>query len=291
MRRVAASLLIIALVSIIAFVVPVSAENSCVECHKSVSAFTPEEMRFNEIRKEHLERGVSCSLECHEDLLSRLAMSNYAQWKTSKHAVSGVTCDKCHGGNPEVQDKGGAHKGVLRSSDPESPIYYLNLPSTCGKCHEKQLSEFTLSKHYKRLEKVELAPTCSTCHRPHVFDIPDAPELAKICKNCHNENIGADPEVPGKAQELLKQSLELKALISKMKSEGKDGENIKKAEQILNNFPATWHEFNLERLEAEIDAVKSLTGMTEEKKSTPGFEIVSLFAATVIALLLRRAAR
>ncbi len=288
MRMVFISLLAIALV---AFVTVVSAENSCVECHKSVSAFTPEEMRFNEIRKEHLERGVSCSLECHEDLLSRLAMSNYVQWKASKHAVSGVTCDKCHGGNPDAEDKDEAHKGVLRSSDPESPIYYLNLPSTCGKCHEKQLSEFSLSKHYKRLEKVELAPSCSTCHRPHTFDIPEATELAKICQNCHNENIGADPQVPAKAQELLKQSLELKATVIKMKSEGRNGENIKKAEQILNAFPATWHEFNLERLEAEIDAVKNLIGVNEEKKSTTGFEAAAFFAAILTALLVRRAAR
>ncbi len=288
MRIVLAALLVLALVALISLA---SAENSCVECHKSVSAFTPEEMRFNEIRKEHLERGVSCSLECHEDLLSRLAMSNYAQWKASKHAVSGVTCDRCHGGNPDAKDKDEAHKGVLRSSDPDSPIYYLNLPSTCGKCHEKQLSEFTLSKHYKKLEKVELAPTCSTCHRPHTFDVPEAVELAKICQNCHNEDIGADPEVPGKAQELLKQSFELKALVNKMKSEGKDGENVKKAEQILNDFPATWHEFNLEKLEAEIDAVKSLIGIKKESKSTPGFELAAFSAAVLIALLMRRAAR
>ena len=288
MRVVFAVMLVFILVSLFT---PVSAENSCVECHKSVSAFTPEEMRFNEIRKEHLERGVSCSLECHENLLSRLAKSNYAQWKASKHAVSGVTCDKCHGGNPSAQDKEKAHKGVLRSSDPNSSIYYLNLPSTCGKCHEKQFSEFTLSKHYKRLEKVELGPTCSTCHRPHTFDVPEAADLAKICQNCHNENIGANPEVPKKAQELLKESFELKALIKKMRAEGQNGENLKKAEQILNAFPATWHEFNLERLEAEIDAVKSLIGTKKETKPIPGFEFGVLSLAIISALLIRRARR
>jgi|Deesub1362A_J573_1020465.scaffolds.fasta_scaffold02260_4 hypothetical protein len=285
MRLAIISMILLTLIAV------VSAENSCVECHKSVSAFTPEEMRFNEIRKEHLERGVSCSLECHEDLLSRLAMSNYAQWKSSKHAVSGVTCDKCHGGNPEAKDKDGAHVGVLRSSDPDSPIYYLNLPSTCGKCHEKQLSEFSLSEHYRKLERVELAPTCSTCHRPHTFDIPEATEIARICQNCHNENIGANPEVPNKAQELLKQSLELKAVVNKMKAEGKDGENVKKAEQILNAFPVTWHEFNLERLEAEIDAVKSLIGIEKETKPTPGFEAIILSIALLAALLIRRAVK
>ncbi len=276
------------LVVLVASIAVATAENSCVDCHKSVSAFKPEEMRFNEIRKEHLERGVSCSLECHEDLLSKLAKSNYIQWSSSKHAISGVTCDRCHGGNPETRDKEKAHTGVLRASDPASSIYYMNIPSTCGVCHEKELAEFTLSEHYKKLENVELAPTCSTCHLPHGFKIPETTNMAEICQNCHNGNIGADPEVPPKAQELLKESFELKSLINKMKAEGKDGENIKKAEQILDTFPVTWHEFNIERLEAEIDAVKSLLGVEEEAKSVPGFELSIIIAAFATVMLLRR---
>ncbi|VAX30936.1 hypothetical protein MNBD_NITROSPIRAE02-1175, partial [hydrothermal vent metagenome] len=33
-------------------------------------------------------------------------------WKGSIHQKHGVTCDKCHGGNPAAIDKNKAHKGV-----------------------------------------------------------------------------------------------------------------------------------------------------------------------------------
>lgn len=43
--------------------------NSCVDCHKSISPFTEEQNRLNEIRLNHTLRNISCSLECHEDVL------------------------------------------------------------------------------------------------------------------------------------------------------------------------------------------------------------------------------
>ncbi|MBU4340950.1 MAG: hypothetical protein KKD46_08580, partial [Euryarchaeota archaeon] len=144
-----------------------ASDNSCIDCHKTISPFIEIQKQFNQYRIEHLEKNVTCSLECHEDRVRQLATANYLQWSESTHALKGVTCEVCHDGNPEVADKTGAHKNIVARTDTLSPVYYTNVPNTCGKCHSKELTNFQSSKHYQKLEALKLAPTCTTCHAPH----------------------------------------------------------------------------------------------------------------------------
>ena len=102
--------------------------NSCINCHKSLSPFTDEQIRFNDIRSNHTERNISCSLECHEDIIRKKASDNFQQWSDSGHSSYFVTCDACHGGNPNVNTEAGAHSPMKNITDPESPIYYKNIP-------------------------------------------------------------------------------------------------------------------------------------------------------------------
>src|SRR3990172_2901235 len=91
----------IALVIFLSLIIPVKAShlevlnNSCVDCHESLSPFTDEQIRFNEIRLNHTERNISCSLECHEDVIRKRAMDNFQQWSDSEHSKYYVTCDTC----------------------------------------------------------------------------------------------------------------------------------------------------------------------------------------------------
>jgi len=114
----------IALFWIILFIVPQvnASENSCIDCHKTLTPFMEVQKQFNQIRIQHLERNVNCQLDCHEDRVRQLATANYQQWSESLHALRGVTCDICHGGNPKEATKEKAHIGKLNNTDPESPV-------------------------------------------------------------------------------------------------------------------------------------------------------------------------
>ncbi|MBU3967293.1 MAG: ammonia-forming cytochrome c nitrite reductase subunit c552, partial [Euryarchaeota archaeon] len=178
----------IILTGIFLLVVPnvTASDNSCIDCHKTISPFIEIQKQFNQIRVEHLEKNVVCSLECHEDRVRQLATANYQQWSESVHALKGVTCEVCHGGNPKVEDKAGAHKNMVQRTDTESPVYYTNVPDTCGKCHAEEMEHFKNTMHYQRLKAESRAPSCVTCHRPHTFKVLKASEMTALCSVCHN---------------------------------------------------------------------------------------------------------
>ena len=98
------------------------------------------------------EVGNSC-VQCHFRLPgdSFIGAESHS-WTGSIHQKSGVTCDKCHGGNPQAAEEKEAHQGVLPSGNPQSTVYFKNVPATCGKCHGAQFYKFTQSVHYRMLE-------------------------------------------------------------------------------------------------------------------------------------------
>src|SRR3989337_1681384 len=99
-------IVLLILAGILVFLPEVNAsDNSCIDCHKTLTPFIEEQKRFNQIRIQHLERNAECSLECHEDRVRQLATANYQQWSESVHALKGVTCEACHGGDPKIADK------------------------------------------------------------------------------------------------------------------------------------------------------------------------------------------
>ncbi len=261
-------LIVFLFLSGITLIVPevIASENSCIDCHKTLTPFVEEQKRFNEIRIQHLERNVACSLECHEDRVRQLATANYQQWSESVHALKGVTCDVCHGGDPTqaIQEK--AHANIKNITDPESPVYYTNVPDTCGKCHIKELDNFENSTHYKKLESLQLAPTCTTCHPPHTFTVLSPEDFTNSCGNCHSVYKKIAPyDIPLKAEDLLRKVNRLKFNIDTASKDiywAKDnGTDVTQAEvyrdnalNTLDNLAPMWHEFNLTHFEDEINS-------------------------------------
>ncbi|HEY9246423.1 MAG TPA: hypothetical protein VIO11_06210 [Candidatus Methanoperedens sp.] len=287
----------------------VHADNSCIDCHKNLSAFNATEQQFNKIRLDHLGRGVPCSLECHASVQNKLAVNDYDQWNTSKHALSRITCDNCHGGNPNSNIKENAHEGVLRSSDSNSSIYYKNVPETCGKCHKNESTQFMDSLHYQKLKANEQAPTCDTCHKPHVFQILNISEFHDLCSNCHNpETKVAPPDVPDKAITALENAEKLtneiniaNNYIAQAKLEGKNVSTAQKdldyAMSIKDGLPVLWHRFDLPTFQNETtNGINSAQKAQQESgipltQPTPGasgFEIIFSLAATAALYLLCR---
>jgi len=124
-------------------------------------------------------------------------------YATSIHGMShamgasgAANCWDCHGSH-----------GILPVKDPASPVFKLNLPQTCAKCHnnpdltrEYQMkhpeaaSQYLDSIHGQALLKMGLivAPSCNDCHGTHNIKRAvdrDSPinhaNVAKTCGKCH----------------------------------------------------------------------------------------------------------
>ena len=108
------------------------------------------------------------------------------QWRNSAHAVAGVSCADCHGGNGTTFVQLRAHKGVLNSGHPKSPTHQWNLPQTCGRCHEVEYLALQQSPHFALFErKIRAAPTCRTCHGSVAGQSLGEGGLQARCNRCH----------------------------------------------------------------------------------------------------------
>ncbi len=147
----------------------------------------------------------SC-LTCHSGLAGESAAARaYSVWKDSAHDNAGVTCDGCHRGDPGKERLEDAHKGILGSEDTESRIHMVNILKVCGTCHQPQLKEFTLSKHYRAIQskgKVR-GPTCATCHGSMHTAILAPNNVANACRRCHNIESDLFPNIPEEAHAIL----------------------------------------------------------------------------------------
>jgi cytochrome b subunit of formate dehydrogenase len=115
--------------------------------------------------------------------------------ETSDAGQTAATCSDCHT----------AHD-ILPRFDPASPIFSMNIPKTCGKCHEQITKEFESSIHGRALAAgVKDAPNCTDCHGEHAIEPAHAEASSvslrnvsrKTCPSCHdNEQLMTRYGVP-----------------------------------------------------------------------------------------------
>ena len=166
----------------------VHAKLACVDCHDGIKDLVhPSKLP-----------PPDCA-SCHEQ-----AGKDYA---TSIHGMShamgasgAANCWDCHGSH-----------GILPVKDPASPVFKLNLPQTCAKCHSnpgltreyeikypEAASQYMDSIHGRALLKMGLivAPSCNDCHGVH--DIKrssdrDSPiNLANVARTCGKCHVGVE---------------------------------------------------------------------------------------------------
>lgn len=127
----------------------------------------------------------SC-LPCHKSLRQTAALEHtVADWENSAHGKAATSCSACHGGQPAAAQKGRAHGSMLPASDPKSPLYFTNIPQTCGKCHGAELEAFKSSLHFKELARSGRGPNCVTCHGSMANRIISARDMEQTCRLCH----------------------------------------------------------------------------------------------------------
>ena len=89
-----------------------------------------------------------------------------------------------------------AHRDILRSTNPASPVNRQNLPRTCGTCHAGPFVAFQRSQHFALLEKGDThVPVCTTCHGAAGFNRPSARSVEAQCAQCHGpRGVAPTPE-------------------------------------------------------------------------------------------------
>src|SRR6266568_2703632 len=142
-------------------------------------------------------------VDCHEgikDLVhpSKLPPPNCAgchekeakQYATSIHGVShtmgasgAANCWDCHGSH-EI--------GSVKHA--ESPVFKLNLPQTCGKCHVGIEKVYDASVHGQLLAKGDKrGPVCTDCHSAHEVETPKNGHFKMAsdarCGKCHADRL------------------------------------------------------------------------------------------------------
>lgn len=124
--------------------------------------------------------------DCHFANPGAPAAAHLSNWDRSAHSRNNVGCEKCHGGDATTFEPFLAHRGVLNSRNPASPVNRRNLSRTCGTCHAGPFVAFQKSQHFALLEKGDTrVPVCSTCHDDAGIWRPSARSLETECRLCH----------------------------------------------------------------------------------------------------------
>ncbi len=126
-------------------------------------------------------------VQCHyANFFDVPASARLGDWEQSAHAKHGVSCDRCHGGDPTTFVPVEAHRGVLASRHSGSPVNRTNLPTTCGTCHDAPVRAFGRSRHLAVLQDGDpQAPSCATCHGAMTARRPSPLALERTCAGCH----------------------------------------------------------------------------------------------------------
>ncbi len=200
----------------------IASENNCASCHSKI-------IESDVSRPEH----------------------SFKDWQGSIHAKRHINCDACHGGDASAKDASSAHKGIARSTDPESRIYFNKIPDTCGACHAKELKGFKDSAHYKELNNSGKGPNCVTCHGSMASHVMEPRELESVCTLCHRRPTKAYASLltlksVQKSIGLLRD--ELKACKEKQMDVVVQSNALARAEQSYRDILKVWHSFDMEKV-------------------------------------------
>jgi hypothetical protein len=141
--------------------------------------------------------------DCHFANPAAPSADHLNDWSRSVHARSDVGCEKCHGGDPSTFEATLAHRGVLNSANPSSPVNERNLSATCGACHAGAFVAFQKSRHYEMITKGDFrVPGCTSCHGGMGSRSPSSPRaIESQCRQCHGPNgIAKKMELPEQAR-------------------------------------------------------------------------------------------
>jgi hypothetical protein len=199
------------------------ADNDCLNCHENRDLISQVDGRSlyvdHKIQQKSIHTNTACS-QCHSEV-------NISKVRPCESIKNKVDCSSCHAeigdeytksthgtldanldkNAPNCKECHGTHN-VLGKHNPLSPIFAINIPTLCAKCHregeqaairytgtEKDIIQhYEQSIHGKGLIKsgLTVTATCTDCHTAHSELPHNNPEssihptrIASTCGNCH----------------------------------------------------------------------------------------------------------
>jgi len=208
--------------------------------------------------------GDSC-VDCHRNpdfiVTHPKLYGYYRDWEKSVHRMSEVTCFDCHGGNPDVRDKDGAHGGELGEANARSAVNFANVPATCGDCHDEVHDAYVKSRHFEHLVKArdeKQGPSCVTCHGSMNTHTLNVNTVEEVCASCHTKARKNHPEIPGKARDALNRMLSMDRIyryIGRRMEPEEAAPFMRDMDDRMHRVAVEWHSFDL-------DAVAEQTAAT-----------------------------
>jgi len=213
--------------------------------------------------------GENGCVQCHASLTSPALRQSYQDWKASVHSRSGITCEFCHQGDPDTRSKNEAHRPIYDSLNPKSAVYYTNIPSLCGGCHQGEYDAFTTSRHYRDFMTMGVGPNCVTCHDAMSTKIIKAEQIEIFCTVCHNAKAKLLPDVTSHARAVMQQLEATARDLSQAEASLGRAENRGMAEARAKGFLSLaekefsackqdWHAFKLNRVATRLQGVENL---------------------------------
>lgn len=161
-------------------------------------------------------------------------------WEKDVHALAGLGCHDCHGGDPARQDIEDEDEAADRAMDPARGFRQapdrLHVPDFCARCHSDpaymkrfnpkarvdQLIEYRTSVHGKLNAKGDSVPAiCIDCHGAHGIRPVSAPDartyarnVPKLCSSCHSDAAVMAPyKIPTTQYDEYRRSVHATALL------------------------------------------------------------------------------
>jgi hypothetical protein len=207
--------------------------------------------------------GGQC-VACHARLPEATGVGHgFTVWRASRHGAAGVGCEACHGGNAAAPDKVAAHRGVRRSTDPQSSVFFQKVPDTCGRCHASEAGYFRTSVHYGRLRADGHGPNCVTCHGSMATAVLNPEQVLGTCSACHSATGVA---AVGKSREaaqvlaLVRAENILFDVVSQSagaRASGRVGTLLSSAQRHLAAAAEVWHTFRLDSATARLGLARA----------------------------------
>jgi hypothetical protein len=186
----------------------------------------------------------SACVLCHEFMDAALGRP-VKEWQGSIHQRNRITCDLCHGGNPDVDVQNikhftGNEFGEKMSQAMSISQGFIGKPSgkklfaLCSQCHNTSVDRYAKSIMGKAYLENKGGPSCVTCHQAHRNAIPEVP---KVCESCHKDTAGFDQIDPMDVTESTVNALSgIRIKIAQAKTVGKKPPFIPEFPEELDAF-------------------------------------------------------
>lgn len=214
-------------------------------------------------------------VDCHGNpdfIVTNKKLYDYFQsWRSSIHGLEGVACEDCHGGSPKATDKATAHGSNMTVGQANSAVNFMNIPQTCGRCHDDFLQAYRKSRHSQLLKsrnQQAQGPNCVTCHGSLNAKILDIRNVRDTCQNCHNSVSENHPEIPDRAEHLLNDLNAIRGyqkFIDRRGTTDASRDALRLLDRDIQNLARRWHTFDLETIQADTSTLLAFAGQQRDR--------------------------